>query len=279
MHNDAGDGAGPSLLTAEQERRLAAEIEAGLFAGEALRSGSLPAGTTVAELQQLVGEGQSAQRRFIEANLRLVRMVSHQFAARSGANEADVFQEGCLGLLTAVMRFDHQRGLRFATYALFWIRAYAGSATARMLGDLNLPTSRATQLRAVRGVEAALTQTLGRAATTRDIAVAVGRSEPWTADLLAHLPPTSLSAVETDALAWAVTDDPGPSNEPSVLLHRLRTLDRQVLELRLGFVTGRPLSYAEVAGRLRIAVSRVRRIEQAALEELRLLCPYDAAWS
>lgn len=279
MHNVAGVGAGPALLTAEQERQLAAEIEAGLFAGEALRSGSRPDGATVAELQQLVTEGQSAQRRFTEANLRLVRMVSHQFAARSGANEADVFQEGCLGLLTAVMRFDHRRGLRFATYALFWIRAYAGSAAARMLGDLNLPTSRATQLRAVRGVEAALTQTLGRAATTRDIAVAVGRSELWTADLLAHLPPTSLSAVETDAQAWAVTDDPGPSNEPSVLLHRLRTLDRQVLELRLGFVTGGPLSYAEVAGRLGIAVSRVRRIEQAALEELRLLCPYDAAWS
>jgi RNA polymerase sigma factor (sigma-70 family) len=279
MHNVAGVGAGPALLTAEQERQLAAEIEAGLFAGEALRSGSRPDGATVAELQQLVTEGQSAQRRFTEANLRLVRMVSHQFAARSGANEADVFQEGCLGLLTAVMRFDHRRGLRFATYALFWIRAYAGSAAARMLGDLNLPTSRATQLRAVRGVEAALTQTLGRAATTRDIAVAVGRSELWTADLLAHLPPTSLSAVETDAQSWAVTDDPGPSNEPSVLLHRLRTLDRQVLELRLGFVTGGPLSYAEVAGRLGIAVSRVRRIEQAALEELRLLCPYDAAWS
>jgi len=279
MHNVAGVGAGPALLTAEQERQLAAEIEAGLFAGEALRSGSRPDGATVAELQQLVTEGQSAQRRFTEANLRLVRMVSHQFAARSGANEADVFQEGCLGLLTAVMRFDHRRALRFATYALFWIRAYAGSAAARMLGDLNLPTSRATQLRAVRGVEAALTQTLGRAATTRDIAVAVGRSELWTADLLAHLPPTSLSAVETDAQSWAVTDDPGPSNEPSVLLHRLRTLDRQVLELRLGFVTGGPLSYAEVAGRLGIAVSRVRRIEQAALEELRLLCPYDAAWS
>lgn len=279
MHNAVGDESGPSLLSAEEERRLAAEIEAGLFAGEALRIGVLPSGATVAELQQLVTEGQAAQCHFAEANLRLVRMVSHQFAARSGANEADVFQEGCLGLLTAVMRFDHRRGLRFATYALFWIRAYASSATARMLGDLNLPTSRAAQLRAVRGVEAALTQTLGRAATTRDIALAVGRSELWTADLLAHLPPTSLSAVETDAQAWAVTDDPGQSSEPSALLHRLRTLDRQVLELRLGFVTGEPLSYADVAGRLQIAVSRVRRVEQAALEELRLLCPYDAAWS
>ena len=85
--------------------------------------------------------------RFTEANLGLVHMVTRHFASRSGVNEADVFQEACLGLMVAIARFDHRRGFRFATYALFWIRAYAGTATAGMLGDLNLPTSRATQLR------------------------------------------------------------------------------------------------------------------------------------
>ena len=142
-----------------------------------------------------------ARRRFAEADLGLVGMVARQFATRSGVNQADVFQEACLGLLVAVTRFDF-RGFRFATYALYWIRAYAGAATARMLGDLNLPTSRATQLRALRGMEAALEQSLGRAPSARDIAGAVGRSEAWVAEVLAHAVPTSLTELESDERIW-----------------------------------------------------------------------------
>ena len=192
-----------SLLTAEEEVSLALRIEAGVLAASALEQDYPPPGATAAELTQLAAEGEMARRRFTEANLGLVGMVARQFATRSGVNQADVFQEACLGLLVAVTRFDFRRGFRFATYALYWIRAYAGAATARMLGDLNLPTSRATQLRALRGMEAALEQSLGRAASARDIAAAVGRSEAWVADVLAHAVPTSLTELESDERIWA----------------------------------------------------------------------------
>lgn len=269
-----------SLLTAEEEVSLALRIEAGVLAAAALEQGYPSPGATVAELTQLAAEGEVARRRFTEANLGLVGMVARQFATRSGVNHADVFQEACLGLLVAVTRFDFRRGFRFATYALYWIRAYAGAATARMLGDLNLPTSRATQLRALRGVEAALEQSLGRTASPRDVAAAVGRSESWVSDVLAHAVPVSLTELEPDERPWAPARlELGPDLSASVLLGELTGTQREVLELRLGFATGEPLSYAAVADRLELGVSRVRRVEQTALERLRAVCPYDAAWA
>ena len=92
----------------------------------------------------------------------------------SGLTDADLFQEGCLGLMIAVDRYDCRRGCRFATYALQWIRAFIGAASARQLGTLNLPTSRASQLRHARGIEAVLAQELGRQPTSGEVAGALG---------------------------------------------------------------------------------------------------------
>ena len=281
----------PPLLTATEEHELSLTIEAGVLAQEVLAGDrSLPTATGD-ELQQLVAEGEQARIRFTEANIGLAKMVARQFAVRSGVSEADVFQEACLGLLLAVRRYDCRRGFRFATYALFWIRAHAGDAAARALGDLNLPTSRATQLRALRGVETELTQTLGRSATARDVAAAVERSEDWVAEVLAHRAPRSLSQLEpdlVDTVAHGVsTRQPGAvaghdelggagGTDAAALLRQLSGTARQVLELRLGFTTGEPLGYAAVGRRLQLPVGRVRRLEQTALERLRDICPYDA---
>lgn len=271
------DESATPLLSPKQERELSHQIEVGVLASAALHGGPVPAGATAVELEQLHAEGEAARVRFTEANLGLAHMVSRQFASRSGVNEADIFQEACLGLMVAIARFDHRRGFRFATYGLIWIRAYAGAATAGMLGDLNLPASRATQLRTVRAVESALSQTLGRPATNRDVAGAVGRSEAWVTDLLAHVPPTSLAALDSDRASWAESKESRPAVEVGELLQELGPLERTVLELRLGFVTGEPLSYAAVAGRLHLGLSRTRRIAHEALEQLRAMCPYDAA--
>ncbi len=265
------------MLSPEEERELAHRIEVGVLASAAVHSDSLPIRATLDELHELAADGEAARARFVEANLGLVHMVSRQLAGRSGVNESDIFQEACLGLMVAVGRYDHRRGFRFATYALFWIRAYAGAAAAGMLGELNLPTSRATQLRSVRGIEAALSQTLGRVATAGDVAAAIGRSEAWVADLLAHVPPTSLTALDPDGATWAEAREPRPVDEIGGLLQELGALERSVLELRLGFVTGEPMSYAAVADRLHLGLSRTRRIERAALDRLREVCPFDAA--
>jgi RNA polymerase primary sigma factor len=269
-------------LTPAELVQLQRIIEAGLLARDARLSGAGFADATEQELRLLEDQGALARQRFIQANLGLVGMVSRQFAARCQLPAAELFQEGCLGLITAVERFDHARGYRFSTYALYWIRAFVGAAAAKHLGAMNLPTSRAEQLRAAHGLEAELTQSLGRAPTLREIADALGRSEDWTVGLLSHQRPRSLQLVDGIALERlhahdeldAVLAEPLPVRE---LLFRLDALDRRVLELRLGFADGEPKSFADTARVLQISVTRVRRIEARALEKLRGFCPQQAS--
>ena len=276
------DEPGEPLLTGSQVVELQCAIEAGLLARDARLSGSGFRDATDHELRLLEASGERARERFIRANLGLVGMISRQYAARCQLPDAELFQEGCLGLLTAVQRFDHVRGYRFSTYALFWIRAFVGAAAAKLLGAMNLPTSRAEQLRSARGLEAELSQGLGRPPTVGELAHALGRSESWTAGLLAHQRPRSLELVDGTTLDRLqahdqldeVLVDPLPIRE---LLLRLADLDRRVLEVRLGFADGAPRSYAETARILQISVTRVRRIEARALETLRGLCPQQAS--
>jgi RNA polymerase primary sigma factor len=187
-----------------------------------------------------------------------------------------------LGLITAVERFDHTRGHGFATYALFWIRAFVGAATAKVLGAMNLPTSRAEQLRAAHGLEAELTQSLGRPPTLRELADALGRSEEWTTGLLSHQRPHSLELLDGASLErlYARDDLDAVLTEPlqvRELLLRLDDLDRRVLELRLGFADGDAKTYTQTARLLDMSVSRVRRIEKRALDKLREFCPQQAS--
>ena len=270
------------LLTPVEVVSLQHQIEAGLLARAARESGRGWADATDSELRILEDQGERARQRFIRANLGLVWMVARQFAVRGRLPEADLFQEGCLGLITAVARFDHTRGFRFSTYALFWIRAYVGGAAARQLGAINLPTSRAEQLRSARGVEVALAQRLGRAPTVAEVANALGRDADWTAGLLAHQAPSSLDGLDVaDRERLAVGGDPPPvaSEQELVreMLWRLDDLGRRVLELRMGFGGEEPLSYADAARTLGVSVNRVRRTEARALERLRGICPQQAA--
>ncbi len=264
--------AGP-LLTAAEEVGLALEIEAGLLAADALARGLRPHGASVEELRWLADAGERARRRYVEANLRLVSMVARQAGVRSGLTDADLFQEGCLGLMIAVDRYDCRRGCRFATYALLWIRAFTGAASARLLGTLNLPTSRATQLRHARGVEAVLAQELGRQPTAGEVAEALGRSADWTSRLLTHEHPRGLEEVGDIAADDTELEQVlGDVDAPVELMSLLEGFERRVLELRLGF-GGDPLSYADVSRVLGVTSNRVRRAEQRALERLREVCP------
>lgn len=270
-----------SLLSPIQVVQLQREIEAGLLAREARRSGWSVGDATPAELDLLIAAGEEARQRFIKANLRLVGMVSRQFSGHGGVGQADLFQEGCIGLMVAVERFDYARGFRFSTYGLFWIRAYIGAASARQAGAMNLPTSRAAQLRAARGMEAALAQDLGRTPSTSETAAALGRPQSWTADLLAHDRPQSLETlVGVDVGDRSSLDDfEAVENEQFSIRGLLTSLDdppRLVLEWRLGFADGTPRSFAHTARALKVSVNKVRRMEQHALETLRGVCPQQA---
>lgn len=275
------------LLSAEDEVALARRIEAGVIAAAVL-AGSWPQAAQVpadaAELIMLRRDGQAAERRFVRCNLRLVAMVSRKEAVRSGLAECDLFQEGCLGLIEAVRRFDHRRGLRFATYALHWIRAHIGAMTANRAGELNLPASRAERARELRGAEAHLAQQLGRQVSAAELAQVVGRSADWVARLLAHQTTRSLN--EADLTAVDVADESVAAEFDSVLriglpgrevLGRLRGSQRRVIELRFGFVDGDEHSYRDISRRLGVPVSTVRREEARALETLRGVYPQQAA--
>jgi RNA polymerase primary sigma factor len=265
------------LLTAEDVPVLARAIEAGVLAAEARRTGGF-ADATEDELHALEELGRQAWHRFVRANLRLVALVAGQTAARTRLPEADLFQEGCLGLMAAVQRYDHTRGTTFATYALFWIRSAVGALSAGQLGALNLPTSRAEQLRAARGVETALTQRLGRAPTSTELADALGRSTAWTRALLAHAAPVQIEEVAAALAAPSTAETAEPLPEVRGLLEALDPLSRQVVELRCGFEDGQPLSLAATGRRLGLSVGRVRRLEQRGLEALRAVCPHAAIW-
>ena len=264
------------LLTPEEEVRLARAIEAGVLAADALARGDSPYGATDEELRWLVDAGQRARRRYVQANLRLVSMVAHQASLRAGLSDADLFQEGCLGLMVAVDRYDYRRGCRFATYGLLWIRAFVSAASARMLGTMNLPASRASQLRHARGTEALLAQELGRSPSPAEVAAALGRSAEWTLRLLAHEHPQGLDEVDDigceDADLVEVLDDRRHGQE---LLSALDGLERRVMELLFGFA-GDPQTYADVARSLGLTSNRVRRAERRALERLRAVCPHAA---
>lgn len=268
------------LLTVADEHELAQQIEAGVLAAQARLSGRAVDGSTEPELRLVEEIGELARQRYIRANLRLVAKIARLAARRSQLPESDLFQEGCLGLISAVQRFDHRRGIKFSTYASFWIRAHVTAAAANLLGALNLPTSRAHQLRQARGVEVELAQTFGRSASVAEVAAGMGRSEQWTADLMSHQTPQSFDGLDLEAMDVAADPwtEPGQDEERpgAELLWRLDGLERDVLALRYGFTDGTAHTYVEIGRRLTLTVSRARRIEGRALERLRDVCPRSA---
>jgi RNA polymerase sigma factor (sigma-70 family) len=257
-------------------------MEAGVLARELRLSGSDVPHAEANELLLIEEQGDRARLRFISANLALVSLAVRELAPRRLFPEPDLFQEGCLGLAVAVMRFDHTRGIRFATYALYWIRAYISAASARQLGAMNLPISRAAQYRTARRREAELAQVLGRLPTTGELAQALGKGEVWTSRLINYQRPQSLNALDLDFAAESVEQSVGVSKLDrealgAELLRRLDDGDRRVLEFRLGFADGEPHSYAETARSLQMTAVQVRRRERRALEQLRGICPQSAA--
>lgn len=273
------------LLTAAEETRLAREIEVGLLAAEALRTGARPAGATEVELRLLAERGVQCRRRFLQANLGLVGLVARQEAARSQLDHGELYQEGCLALIHALQRFDHQRGVRFATYALVWIRAQVRAATSTRCGALNVPPSRAETLRRLRGLEMQLAQSLGRFPTADDLAEATGHDPDWIRTLLDTRAARSLDeAAETGPVEVADEHAADPFDRVvrsawqggSELLGRLQGLEQRVVSLRFGFEDGEPHTCTEIARLLALPVARIRRTEVKALETLREFCPQQA---
>lgn len=296
-----------ALLSAVEEQELAGTIEAGLIAGQLLNSLlSRPPDTPTqatphltrpctevaslhgsdasrAELELLVAEGESARQRFLTANLGLVGMVSRGEARRRGLSAEELFQEGVLGLVEGLHRFDHCRGVRFASYALIWIRAAVQAACNRRCDEVDMLGVRADQVRVARAVWNRLVQERGREPSLAEVAEELGRSVNWVLARLDHRRPMSLSSQAGDSID--VRDDrpelalaaviEGPVMEEEQLLGDLTALQREVVRRRFGF-TGARQTYREVGAALGLSLSSVRRVETRALDRLRSRCCTDA---
>jgi RNA polymerase primary sigma factor len=257
------------LLTFEEVNELSYWMEAGLLAAERVGQGDPDP-----DLPVVVELGTRARRRMIECNLRLVVSLAKRYTGK-GISLLDLIQEGNLGLMRAVERFDHQLGNRFSTYAIWWIRQAIGRAISDRSRLVRMPAQAYTDATRVATVQRELTQRLGREPSTAEIAdgasltvARVERAHAW------KLRPESLDLDESDQ---AVEDDDvvlltALRRDLNYQLEFLDDLKQAVLTLRFGLGGVAESTVEETADQLRLAPEAVRKIEAEALRELRQRC-------
>jgi RNA polymerase primary sigma factor len=250
------------LLTAEEERELAKQIEAGVAA-----RARLDAGETSAELRRAARKGAAAKDRFIRANLRLVVSVARRYPLPPGMELLDLIQEGNLGLEHAVDKFDWRKGFKFSTYATFWIRQAIGRALDQKASLVRLPGDRSASLRAalraVSGDGDELDEEharLHRLTTPTSLDRTIGDDDSnELIDLLADDMPTPEAAVIDRLEEEMVTD----------LLSVLDSRARYAVEQRFGLHDGRKRSYREVGEELGVTAEAARRLVKRAVNAVR----------
>ena len=255
------DGVGSHrLLTADDEIRLGQAMEAGREAATRLERGEARTARDRAQLETLVREGEAARQAFIEANLRLVVANARRYAD-GNLDMLDLIQEGNLGLITAVEKFDWRKGFKFSTYATWWIRQAMQRARANLSGNIRIPSALFDRYPAVRGAVEDLRVKLGRAPTMAEVATETGMGEVEVERVLAMVGTVSLEspvgedgAMLGDFVADPDAADPSSEAESQIVEEAVRrALDslpeqaRQILELRFGFADGSPASLTHIA--------------------------------
>jgi RNA polymerase primary sigma factor len=278
-----------SLLTAEQEVDLAKRIEAGLFAEHKLETLGLESSVGLdedfrRELELVAEDGRRAKAHMLEANLRLVVSVAKKYSDR-GLSLLDVVQEGNLGLIRAVEKFDYSKGYKFSTYAMWWIRQAIQRGFADSARTIRLPVHVLEMLSKLSRVERDMHQRLGREPTPEELAVELDRTPDQIEELLrTSRQPISLdSTIGEDgetSIGDLIEDVDAP--EASELVDRqlmaeqlrsaldaLTPREATIMAMRFGLYDGNPHTLDEIGRALGLTRERIRQLEKQSLSKLR----------
>jgi len=302
--DDGGDGSGPStdgvrmylkeigrvaLLTGDEEVSLARRIEAGLVASARLAahaSGETPLDAVeVARLGRLRRDGDVARDQLTQANLRLVVSIAKRYAGR-GMQILDLIQEGNLGLMRAVEKFDHSKGFKFSTYATWWIRQAITRAIADQARTIRIPVHMIETINKLIRTSRALVQELGREPTSEEIAkkMDIPVSKVRKVLKIAQEPislETPIGEEEDSHLGDFIEDKSIMNPSDQVVASNLREItdevlatltprEEKVIKMRFGLgTTGSEHTLEEVGQHFAVTRERIRQIEAKALRKLR----------
>ncbi len=272
------------LLTAEQEVTLAKRIEAGVHATERVESDAAISEQERAGLDAVVVDGVLANKQLTEANLRLVVSIAKRYVGR-GMALLDLIQEGNLGLIRAVEKFDYTKGFKFSTYATWWIRQAITRAIADQARTIRIPVHMVETMNKVVRVQRQMLQELGREPTVEEVAIKV----EMTPDRVREIhrigqEPVSLETPvgeEDDSFLGDFVEDPtaiAPATAAArallteaieEALQELNDRERQVVRLRFGLDDGQVRTLEEVGKEFGVTRERIRQIESKTLAKLR----------
>ncbi|WP_433368608.1 RNA polymerase sigma factor SigB [Actinoplanes sp. CA-142083] len=268
------------LLTAVEEVELSKRIEAGLYAEEKLPE----ANDDLAPLLEIIViEGKAAKNHLLEANLRLVVSIAKRYTGR-GMAFLDLIQEGNLGLIRAVEKFDYTKGYKFSTYATWWIRQAITRAMADQARTIRIPVHMVEQVNRMVRARRDLAATLGREPSIVEIAKAMSVPEFQVIELISYdREPVSLDQAVGEDGESALGDfvaavDPNPANtigqgelrnEVEIVLATLSERESAVIRLRFGLDDGRQRTLDEVGREFGLSRERIRQIEKVTMLKLR----------